>query len=111
MARFQLAISVVLAASALFSALLFFWLSSPSGRLAKIQLPISSIESDDEFEPELAGEDDPFIAVTEPEDFVDGIPIEDTRFWATVSDKCQTSGTTVDAAVVLRTCYFQIEKY
>lgn len=82
MPRFQLATAIVLAAGALFSAVLFFWLSPPT-TTGKIQLP-TSVYSDDEFEPELAGESDPFI-VTKPEDFIDGTPINEDSFWAKVS--------------------------
>jgi hypothetical protein len=81
MPRYQLAIAIVLAVSAACSAALFFWLSPPSG--GKIELPTSN-DSDDEFEPELAGESDPF-AVTKPEDFIDGTPIDEDKFWVEVS--------------------------
>ena len=80
MVRYHLAIAVGLAFSAACSAALFFWLSPPAG--GKIELP--SNDSDDEFEPELAGESDPF-AVTRPEDFIDGTPIDEDNFWVEVS--------------------------
>ncbi|KAF8507555.1 multidrug resistance-associated ABC transporter [Gautieria morchelliformis] len=77
MFRFQFAVAIALAISAVFSAALFFWLYPPND--GKIELP-ASYDSDDEFEPELAGERDPF-AVTRPEDFIDGTPIDEDKFW------------------------------
>ena len=82
MFRFQFAVAIVLALSAVCSASLFFWLSPPSG--GKIELP-TSYDSDDEFEPELAGESDPF-SVTKAEDFIDGKPIDEEKFWAKVGE-------------------------
>jgi hypothetical protein len=82
MPRYQLGIAIALAISAFCSAILFFWLSPPSGGTGKIQLPVSS-DSDDEFEPELAGEND-LYNVTKAEDFSDGTPIDAESFWAKV---------------------------
>lgn len=81
MFRFQFAIAIVLVLGAAFSAVLFFWLSPPNPG-GKIELPTSN-DSDDEFEPELAGESDPF-AVTRPDDFIDGTPIDEDKFWVKV---------------------------
>lgn len=90
MFRFQFAVAIVLGLSAFFSAALFFWLFPPNG--GKIQLPTSydSPDSDDESEPELPGENDPFV-VTRPEDFVDGEPIDEENFWVKVSNVIVTA--------------------
>jgi hypothetical protein len=82
MFRFQFAVAITLAISAIFSAALFFWLCPPND--GKIELP-ASYDSDDEFEPVLAGESDPF-AVTRPEDFIDGTPIDEDKFWIKVCE-------------------------
>lgn len=82
MFRFQFAIAIALALSVACSAALFFWLSPPSG--GKIELQ-TAYDSDDEFDPELAGESDPF-AVATPEDFVDGTPIDEEKFWVKVGE-------------------------
>ncbi|KAF8583290.1 P-loop containing nucleoside triphosphate hydrolase protein [Ramaria rubella] len=102
MPRYQLLIAIVLAVAAICSAAFFFWLSPPSGN--KIQLPIS-YDSEDEFEPELAGEDDPF-SVTKPEDFIDGTPIDEDKFWAKTRAKKLILVTLSAAILVLDTTAF-----
>jgi hypothetical protein len=81
MFRFQLATAIVLTLSVTCSAALFFWLSPPSS--GKIELPTAH-DSDNEFDPELEWESDPF-AVTKPEDFIDGTPVDEEKFWVKVS--------------------------
>lgn len=80
MLQFQLIVAIVLATVVLCSAALFFWLSPPN-RTGKIVLP-TAIE-DDAFQQQLSDDTDPFL-VTKPEDFVDGTPVNEDRFWARV---------------------------
>ncbi len=71
MPRFQNEVAVVLGASAVCSVVIFF-VTRP--REGKIQLPI---HSDDNDSP------DPFD-VSQPVDFIDGIPINEKKFWEKV---------------------------
>lgn len=80
MLQLQLVVAIVLTVAVFCSAALFFWLSPPN-RTGKIVLP-ATVE-DDAFNQQLSDNTDPFL-VTKPEDFVDGTPVNEDSFWASV---------------------------
>jgi len=75
MPRYQLEIGVTVLVGAVASAATFALYNTKTGKI--------SLREDDDEQPELAGEKDPFD-VTEPEDTIDGTPIDEERFWKLV---------------------------
>lgn len=87
MPQFQLEVAILLAATAACSLFLFYLRRSKDGQ---IKLPVHA-EDDGGYQPAPAV--DPFD-VLKPEDLVDGSPIDEEKFWATVGVKCVKLSTT-----------------
>lgn len=80
----QLVIGIVLVAAVLCSAIIF-WLSPPV-QTGKISLPTvvdDEVDEADNLQRQLLDDNDPFL-VTKPEDFLDGTPVDEDKFWAKV---------------------------
>ncbi|KAJ7476731.1 multidrug resistance-associated ABC transporter [Mycena latifolia] len=73
MPRYQFEIALALNASAIVSAVLFYFNRATDG---KIQLPTHSAPAEDRYP-----DGDPFD-VTTPEDLLDGYPLDEIKFWA-----------------------------
>ncbi|KAI0040180.1 ATP-binding cassette transporter [Auriscalpium vulgare] len=71
MPRFQLAVAIALASAAVLS-VGFLWLLRP--KEGKVQLPVTT-DGEDQYEHDA-------FDVTQPEDIVDGEPIDEQAFWA-----------------------------
>ena len=83
---YQLETSITLLIAAAVSAAIFA-LAPSSSKEGAIKLPVSQQEgllADNDSEPELEGEEDPFD-VTTTEDWTDGYPVDEDRFWTRVS--------------------------